>query len=162
MRANRSQPDPDMGTSENLRARAIGLLARREYTRAELKRKLAAEPEMLEQIDPLLDDLASRSLLSDARYAEQRVSARGRRLGNSRLRHELQTAGVAPELIDSTLAGAASETERAKELWKRKFGSPAADRNEQAKQTRFLQMRGFSSDVIRQVLRDAIEECADE
>ena len=50
----------------------------------------AESEEQLERLDALLDDLAGRRLLSDARYAEMRVSSRSARYGNARLAQELK------------------------------------------------------------------------
>ena len=47
------------------------------------------------------------------------------------------------------------ELERACHLWARKFGNVPADAREWARQARFLQFRGLSSEVVRKVLRDA-------
>ena len=46
----------------------------------------------------------------------------------------------------------ASELERARALWQRRFGQVAADAASRAKQMRFLAGRGFSGDVIRKVI----------
>lgn len=62
-----------------LRERALRLLARREYARAELARKLAAHVESAEELESLLDDLSERGLLSDRRYVEMRLNARSAR-----------------------------------------------------------------------------------
>ena len=65
---------------------ALRLLASREHTRLELQRKLARHHDEA-QIDPVLDDLERRRLLSDARFAENYVSQRSRRgYGPLRLR----------------------------------------------------------------------------
>ena len=61
--------------------RALACLARREHSRAELARKLASHAESADALTALLDDLESRRLLSDARYAEMRL----RDLGYTRL-----------------------------------------------------------------------------
>ncbi len=61
---------------------------------------------------------------------------------------------------DSTLK--VSEVERAREVWRKKFGEPAADAAATGKQMRFLLTRGFSSDAVRRVLRDAREVGAGE
>ena len=60
---------------EELRARALRLLARREHSRVELGRKLAPHAESNEAVESLLDALEQKKQLSDARFAE----ARGRR-----------------------------------------------------------------------------------
>ncbi len=141
----------------DLRQRALRLLARREHARAELKKKLAPHAESAgcseEQLDALLDDLAGRRLLSDARYAEMRVSSRGARFGNARLAQELKSQGVPDEVAGDALAAAGDELARAHAIWRRKFGKLPSEAAERARQTRYLLYRGFSGDVIRRVLR---------
>ena len=143
-----------------LRERALRLLARREHARAELAKKLAPHAESAEELDALLDDLAARRLLSDARYVEMRVAARGARYGNARLAQELRAAGVDGELVDSGLAAAEDELARAREVWQRKYGSVGlpADTSGRARQTNFLMRRGFSGETIRRVLRGGHED----
>ncbi|MBF1163582.1 MAG: regulatory protein RecX, partial [Dechloromonas agitata] len=79
----------------DLRVRALQLLTRRDYSRAELKSKLAPHAESEEELDAVLDTLQNERLLSDARYAAQRVVARAGRYGNARLKQELRQKGVA-------------------------------------------------------------------
>ena len=138
-----------------LRQRAVRLLARREHTRAELFRKLAPHGTP-EEIEIVLTELAANGLQSDARFAESYVRSQAARLGAARLRQTLRTKGVAAELIDSQLAGAdlPDEMERARALWARKFTAPPTDAREWAKQARFLQGRGFSAEIIRKLLKD--------
>ena len=142
----------------DLRARAIRLLARREHSRAELARKLA-EHGTAEEIDDVLQNLAATGLLSDARYAEAYVRGHAARFGAARLRQTLRQKGIAGELIDAQLAGAEAgdELARARGVWARKYGAAPADAREWARQARFLQSRGFSSDVIRKLLKDPTE-----
>lgn len=160
---------------ETLRQRALRLLARREHARAELRRKLAPHvaPEAVTDpqatggshaalLEALLDELAARRLLSDARYAEMRVSARGARFGNVRLAGELRMQGVADDEIAAALAGAGDELARARGIWTRKFGTLPVDAAERAKQTRFLMNRGFSGDTIRRVLRGGANDQEEE
>ncbi len=106
----------------NLRVRALQLLTRRDYSRAELKGKLAAEAESEEELDHVLATLQSERLLSDERYAAQRVAARGSRYGNARLKQELRQKGVTDEDIETALPEAGDETERCRAIWARKFG----------------------------------------
>ena len=47
----------------------------------------------------------------------------------------------------------ASELERAREVWRKKFGQPATDANERAKQMRFLLTRGFATQAVRRVVQ---------
>ena len=141
--------------SNELRQQAIRLLARREYTRAELARKLAALG-TLEEIDAVLTELQASHLQSDSRAAESYLRSNASRLGASRLRHNLKTRGVAGEMIEAQLEQAAlpEELERARAVWSRKFSAAPSGAKEWARQARFLQSRGFASDIIRRLLRE--------
>ena len=115
------------------------------------------------QIDAALDELAAHGLLSDVRAAASVLHRQSARFGERRLKQTLQSKGFAPELVASTLAKArSSEAERAREIWRRKFGSPPQSGAERAKQIRFLMGRGFSIDVISRVLREQGAGCADD
>ena len=138
---------------DELRQRALRLLARREHARAELKKKLAPYAESEEQLDALLEDLAGRRLLSDTRYAEVRVSTRAARYGNARLVQELKQQGVSAADASEALAAAGDELVRAHGIWARKFGTLPTDATDRARQTRFLMSRGFSGETVRRVLR---------
>ncbi|HRG72311.1 MAG TPA: recombination regulator RecX [Thauera aminoaromatica] len=146
---------------DELRQRALRLLARREHSRAELRKKLAPHAEseeQLERLDALLDDLAGRRLLSDARYAEMRVSSRSARYGNARLAQELKQQGVSAEDCAGALEEAGDELARAHGIWARKFGTLPVDAADRARQTRFLISRGFSGETIRRVMRGETPE----
>jgi regulatory protein len=137
----------------DLRVRALQLLTRRDYCRAELKGKLVPHAESEEELDAVLDTLQSERLLSDTRYAAQRVVARAGRYGNARLKQELRQKGVADDEIAAALPEGGDETERCRAVWRRKFGDLPQTPEERAKQMRFLQYRGFSSEAIRRTLR---------
>jgi regulatory protein len=151
----------------SLKARALRHLARREHSRAELERKLAAHAEDLpatsaaDQIRSTLDELAARGLQSDARVAETLLAGRGRRLGARRLAHTLRDKGLGTELVDAAVAQArGSEFARASELWRRRFGAAPADARERMRQMRFLAGRGFDADVIRRIVAGADDDFA--
>jgi regulatory protein len=113
----------------DLRERALRLLARRDYARQELSRKLAPHAESAQQLAALLDDLAAGSLLSDQRYAATRISSRGARVGDARLAYELRGKGVAEDVVSAALAGVEDELTRARRVWQRKFaGGPPGRR----------------------------------
>jgi regulatory protein len=136
-----------------LRERAIRLLAGREHTRAELARKLAGHAGPEDDLTALLDDLSQRGQLSESRYAEARTRQLARKFGVARIAQELRAKGLSKENAEAATAFArTTELERAREVWRRKFRSPPQTREERAKQTRFLQSRGFSFDSIRSVL----------
>lgn len=158
----------------SLQARALGWLAQREHSRGELRRKLlrvALQPaagadavadddgsgaEAETKVEQLLDQLQAKGLLSDERFIESRVRVRSPALGTRRIQMELARHGLKlqaqplQQLRDS-------ELERANQLWQRRFGAPALDLRERARQMRFLAGRGFSGEVIRQVLAAATQ-----
>ena len=161
----------------SLKGRAIALLAQREQSEPELRRKLlrwaraesvspsgaagAAEPDADEiasqvaaRVDALIAWLREHDYLSEARFVDSRVHARSARYGNLRIRQELAQHGLAVP-AETAQALKDSELQRAAEVWRRKFGTPAATPAERARQTRFLAARGFSGEVIARVMRRA-------
>ena len=137
-----------------LRERALGLLARREHSRAELQRKLAPHTEDAQELTELLDDFTRRGWLSDARFAEALVHDKQAKFGTSRLAYELRQRGVEESVVRDQLAELKdSELERARQVWQSKFGVLPEDAKARAKQMRFLQSRGFSFEVIGKVMR---------
>jgi regulatory protein len=141
-------------TPAELKARALRHLVRREHSRAELMRKLAAHAESKEALDAVLDLLLSRKQQSDQRYAEERARSLARKYGSARIRHDLKSKGIANEIVER-IASPAGEVERAREILARKYRLPATTREERARRARFLQGRGFSGELIRRlVLRD--------
>jgi regulatory protein len=136
-----------------LRQRAIKLLARREHTRAELAAKLkpyGAEDE----IETVVSELAGSGLQSDERFAESYIRSRSALLGASRLRQALRQKGVASELIDVHVTELPAELDRARTVWQKKFPAAPINRNEWARQARFLQSRGFSSQIVCAILKE--------
>ena len=139
-----------MREERSLRGRALALLARREFSRAELAQRLKPHAAGDSELQALLDALCERGQLSDERYAEMRSHVLSHKYGASRVLHELKAKGIEGELAARIVAqSSASELERARAAWRRKFRTPASSREERARQARFLQSRGFSFDVIR-------------
>jgi regulatory protein len=101
----------------------------------------------------LLGELEAKKLLSDRRFTEVLARSRGERFGTARVRQELRAHGISDPLVrDAVGELATTELQRARAVWRRKFGAPPADAAEKARQMRFLDQRGFSSDVIRRVV----------
>lgn len=149
----------------SVKGRALRYLAQREHSRLELERKLARVVEdrpdasAQAQIAAALDDLAAKGLLSETRTAASVLNSQGQRFGVRRLKQTLQAKGIAPELVSSTLAQArGTELERAREVWRRRFGALPANAAEMGRQMRFMAGRGFEGDVIRQLLRAPDDE----
>ncbi len=137
----------------SLKGRALRLLAGREHSRAELEKKLAAHEETPGELQRALDDLQARGFINEQRVVDSVLHRRAARLGTARLKQELQAKGIGAEAVaDAVQALRSTELERAREVWRRKFGEPAADAAGRAKQMRFLAGRGFGGDIIRRVL----------
>jgi regulatory protein len=139
---------------KSLKQRALECLARREYTRAELRAKLAAHGDDADEVETVLGEMEARGWLSEGRFAEQLVATRRGRFGSLRIAHELRERGVPEEVVDSLLPGLEDDDLRvAREIWRQKFGKRPESAAERAKQARFLQGRGFSAEVVRRLLR---------
>ena len=143
--------------SLSLKARAVGYLSRREYSRLELQKKLRRylkEFETEDDLQSVLDDLEQKGYLSDERFAKSRVRVRSNRYGNMRLAYELKNNGVSADLINSAIEElGVSEYDRAKQLWQKRFGEAPSDFKERAKQMRYLLARGFSMETARRVVQ---------
>jgi regulatory protein len=135
------------------RCRALDLLARREHSPLELERKLAVRGFPDPVVAEVLAALEAEGLLDTARFAEAFVESRiGKGQGPLRIRGELRARGVG-----ESEAGRALEPHdwRAYARFARikKFGeAPPTSFGERARQSRFLQYRGFTSDQIRSAL----------
>lgn len=156
MRARRSaDEDTTDWTAASAEAVAVRLLARREHSRHELARKLAARGVPDELIDTVLGRLAEHHLQSDDRYAESLVTSRaGRGQGPVRIGRELVERGVAPESVEQALSEAGKDWfDLARQVRRRRFGvALPKDWKSRAQQSRFLEYRGFTGEQIRYAL----------
>lgn len=145
----------------SLRERALRHLARRDHSRAELARKLAAHGDA-DEIAAVIERMGDLGLQSDTRYAEAFVRGKAGRFGASRLRSELARRGIERELIDEAITSACveSEADRARAVLRSRFTEPPADAREWARQARFLQTRGFAPELIRKLLKEPYDESA--
>ena len=137
----------------SLKGRALKLLAAREHSRRELERKLAQHETEPGQLKTALDDLQARGFIDEQRVVDSHLHRRASRLGAGRIKQELQAKGLDAERVAIAVASLkATEVERAREVWRKKFGEVPKDASERAKQARFLAARGFGGEVIRRVL----------
>ncbi len=140
-------------TPLSLKGRALRLLSAREYSRVELERRLAQFEEEPGTLAKALDELQAKGFINEQRVVESVLNRRSAKLGTARIRQELQGKGLPPEaVLDAVEQLRATEVERAREVWRKKFGEPALDAAERGKQMRFLASRGFGGDAIRKVV----------
>ncbi len=140
-------------TPLSLKGRALRLLSAREHSRAELQRRLTQFEEEPGALAKALDELEAKGFINEQRVVESVLNRRSAKLGTARIRQELQAKGLAPEAVLNAVEQLrASEVDRAREVWRKKFGEPPADAAERGKQMRFLASRGFDGDAIRKVV----------
>src|SRR5215472_9510469 len=134
---------------------ALRLLARRDYSRAEIAQRLRTRGFPVDEVDAALDEFERLGYLSDARYAEHLVSQRAGRFGKRAIARDLQEKGIASVAAGEALAPLAARDELADAiaLWERRFGSAPRDEREKARQVRFLVARGYSLSIALKVLR---------
>ena len=136
---------------EAIRAAAVTLLARRDWLTGELSAKLQGAGGDPQVVAGVIAELARERLLDDARYAEHYVASRAERgQGPLRIAADLASLGAPRELIEAAVAAGPDWRTLASAVRRRKFGAEPPDSwAERARQARFLQYRGFSSDHIR-------------
>ncbi len=143
------------GEVPSARRTALDLLSRREHSLAELRDKLAARDFPADEIDATIGRLAAEGLASDTRFVEAFVAAHARKgQGPVRIRAELQRRGVAADIIAGHLEAADHDwTQMARDVRRRRFGAaPPVELRERARQARFLEYRGFTTEQIRAAL----------
>jgi regulatory protein len=143
-------------TPPSIKGRALRLLSQREHSRTELERKLAQHEEVPGELAKALDELQARDFINDGRAVDSVLNRRSGKWGSARIRQELTAKGLAGEAVLDAMASLKdTELSRAQEIWQKKFGKQGAAPQERLKQMRFLLARGFSSEVVRQVLKNA-------
>jgi len=144
----------------------LRLLATREHSRLELKRKLRRHEVEPGELARVLDALQTKGFIDDKRVVESVLHRRAGKLGEARIRQELQVKGLPVEAIRDAVAGLqGSELARARVVWHKKFAAtqlrdasdPARvpDAADRARQIRYLAARGFAGDTIRRVVSGA-------
>ncbi len=107
-------------------------------------------------IEDLLDTLSSEGLQSDERFTESFVHhSLNKGQGPNKIKQELKQRGIDSSLIEQCMESKSIDwMGLAEEVRLKKYGETIPnDYQNKAKQSRFLYSRGFSSDVINQLLR---------
>lgn len=151
---------PGAQGADDVRNHALRLLANREHSRAELEHKLRARGYEAIVLARVLDALTETGLLSDERMAEAYVAGRLRKgFGPLRLRRELLERGLDEDLIGRFIDRSTGDwLELMASVVTRKFGSGrVTDRKELGRRARFLEYRGFPSELVGRYLRGGPE-----
>lgn len=137
-----------------IKEHCLRLLTFREHSQKELRAKLMQKGYLLEDIQPIIDQLAQDNWQSDRRFAENYARHRLRKgYGEVAIRYELKQKGIdfALDLHGILLTVAEDWMDLLTQVYNKKYGeiSPIP-RLEWAKRSRFLMQRGFSSSQITQ------------
>lgn len=141
--------------------RALGLLARRDHSRAELLAKLVRAGHGRAEAERVVEDLAGQGLVSDARFAEAFIRSRIERGGGPlRVRRDLEARGVGRTTVERLLDPDDEAWEaRARKAREKRFGSaPPGEGGEAARQARFLRGRGFTHRQVRRAIDESGRE----
>ena len=142
---------------KTVRKKAMDLLMRREHAVVELQKKLIGKDYDVDIVAEVVEQLAQEGLVNDARFTEAFVRYRANNgRGPQRIQMELRERGVNEKIQDACLdAGDPQWLARAVQVRSKRFGNAMPeDFKERARQARFLQYRGFTSEQIREVLDD--------
>lgn len=146
---------------QRIRAKAMDLLARREYSRQELQQRLLQRDYAAELVEQVITQLVSEGLLSDERFVESFVSSRTQRgQGPVRIRAELRDRGISEDLIEAWLDMRDPAWRVAlRDVHARRFaGEMPTTLGERARQQRFLSYRGFTAEQIKSLFRQDVDD----
>jgi regulatory protein len=138
---------------------ALRLLAQRDHSRKELRQKIIAKDYPPAEVDEVLERLAGKGYLDDARYARRWAVHLGkdRMLGPGCIAQKLLQKGISPHLVDEAVVDGERDfpaTERLKILLQKKLRARTpADLSplEIKKLSRFFYQRGFSWGDIQDI-----------
>jgi regulatory protein len=135
--------------------KALKLVAGREYSSKILRQKLLEFEFDVESIELVLQHFIEKNWVNDQRYAEMYVRKKWRAgLGPVRISRELQHNGVGQHAKAALDQEEIDWFEAAKQVFIKKYKNYTQnDLKALAKQTRFLQYRGFSFEHIQYVLK---------
>lgn len=144
--------------------RALGMLARREYSQRELRTRLDRAGCDEAESESALKRLQAQNYQDDDRFGEMIVRARlGQGYGPERIRAELRSHGLPDAAIGALLEAADADwLVQARAQLRKKYGSkPPADHAERGKRAAFLLRRGFPAATVRIVTHSDVESSDD-
>ncbi|MFR5887444.1 MAG: regulatory protein RecX [Oscillospiraceae bacterium] len=136
---------------ERAKARALRLLERRDYSKAELAAKLAEKGEEPEAAEQAAERMAELGFVNDENYAGMVVrhyAAKG--CGRQRIREELRRRRVPRELWDAALEELPDQTETLYRLLETRLRGKDPEGDELRRACAYLVRRGFAWDEVRE------------
>jgi regulatory protein len=148
---------------ENAKESALRLLAKRDHSREEVRRKLRAKGFAPEEIEEALRKLETRGILDDGRYAQRLAFylAQEKLFGPQRISQKLFQKGIPADLIQEAMAKAeegSATNARLRVVLGVKLKGRSLERlfpNERRKLTHYLRQRGFSWEDIQEAFQEA-------
>lgn len=120
---------------------ALRVLTHRDLSAADLERRMAGRGYGEAERAEAVATLERTGIVDDRRYAESRARTLAERgAGDALVRHDLDGAGVAPELVEEALTLLEPERDRAQRIVERRGAVPRT--------ARYLASKGFSDDAI--------------
>ena len=144
--------------------RALGMLARREYSQRELRARLEHAGCDEQESEGAIGRLHDQHYQDDDRFGEMITRARvGQGYGPDRIRAELRSHGLADAAIRALLDAADADWPTlARSQLRKKYGTkPAVDHAERGKRAAFLLRRGFSAATVRIVTHSEVGDPGD-
>ena len=140
---------------------SLRLLARRDHSCHELASKLVQRRFIQAAVDHAISECKRLGYLDDARFAFSQVRhLRGKGYGVYRIRQVLGQKGVATRIIDMAVREKCSESDQIEDCRRalqKKTGRSAdslSSARDHQRLYRFLSQRGYSSDVVHQVIEE--------
>ena len=148
-----------MSATTNLKSKALYFLSRREFAYQELFTKLKKYSDDEIEIRKTLDSLRDLGYLSEKRFIQSFINSRSKKHGLLKIKYQLSQKTTDSDLVNQIISDTDfDEVALARNLFRKKFGIVATDRNELAKQIRFLQNKGFSYSIIKQVISGVFDQ----
>ncbi len=147
----------EVSESAQIRTHCLKILARREHSRLELRTKLQAKGFRSAVCDDVIDELAEQNLQSDCRFAKYYAKERMvKGFGPLLIGMELNQKGIADYPLDD-LAEEEFDgwTKLLQNIYDKKYGALTwENQREKFKRMRFLQTKGFPSELIQRFIKD--------
>jgi regulatory protein len=138
----------------SLIGRAIKYLSNRDHSQFELRKKLLPHANSEEELDEVIKKLIDKGYLSNQRFTESFIASKSKKFGIRKITQVLQQHQLDSEILKIEVEKLReSEPQRCYEIWERKFGQVTKEPSELAKQIRFLASRGFSHDIIMDIVK---------
>lgn len=124
---------------------SLSLLRHRDLSTADLDRRLAARGFEEREREEALSTIRRTGVLDDWRYSESRAaSLAARGASNALIRHDLDRAGIARELVEDAVEALDPEPDRARRIADRRGPGPRT--------ARYLAGKGFPEETVAEVV----------